>query len=73
MDMKTADTKDLELITKSECDEIIKNSTDKFDKWKVSDFNLNKIEGDIPGFLGEYYNLTIIIQNVSAMFYWWIV
>lgn len=69
MDMESADTKDLELITKSECDEIIRNSTDQFDKWKVVDFNLSKIEGDIPGFLGEYFNLTIIIQNVSAMFY----
>ena len=52
------------LISNQECEKIIKKFT-KEDSVNILSFSIKKIGDDYPGFLGEYYELSVDYKNVS--------
>lgn len=57
----------MNLISLAECSTIIRNLTN-CDECKVADYSLSKYSDGYPGFLGEYFALTIRFHDVSGKF-----
>lgn len=58
------------IVSAVECQEIVENSgIGKLGPYKVLSYEIKAFGGDVLGFLGEYFNLIVRIeQNVSVGF-----